>query len=117
MSALRMINKSTGAGRISLITGGASPVGLGAAAARLFVREGARVAISDLPSQEAKGQEVVAELNKMRAGSAIWVPLDVTKESQWAAAVGEVEKKFGPLDVLYNKLVCDIALFRPKSRL
>jgi 3alpha(or 20beta)-hydroxysteroid dehydrogenase len=81
---------------------------LGAAAGRLFVQEGARVAIADLPSQEKKGQEVVAELNKIRAGSAIWVPLDVTKDAQWASAVAEVEKKFGPLDVLYNKLVSNL---------
>lgn len=100
-----MINASTGLGRVSLITGGASPVGLGAAAGRVFAREGAKVVIADLPSKEASGQAVVAELNKIRAGSAIWVPLDVTKEAEWDRAVGEIEKKLGPLDVLFNKWV------------
>ncbi len=76
-------------GKIALVTGGAS--GLGAAIARAFVDEGAEVVIADI--DEAAGQALADEL-----GSARFVPLDVTQEAQWQAAVAGLER----LDVLVN---------------
>lgn len=76
-------------GKIALVTGGAS--GLGAAIARAFVAEGAEVVIADI--DEAAGQALADEL-----GSARFVPLDVTQEAQWQAAVAGLER----LDVLVN---------------
>ncbi len=41
----------------------------------------------------------------MGKGTAIWVPLDVTKQEEWPVAIKVIEDTFGPLDVLCNKSV------------
>jgi 3(or 17)beta-hydroxysteroid dehydrogenase len=81
-------------GKVALVTGGAS--GLGAASARMLVREGARVAITDL--NEAAGQALAKELGP---ATRFW-RLDVTREEDWAQVVDEVLAAFGRLDVLVN---------------
>jgi len=86
------------AGKVALITGGAQ--GLGAATARMFVREGARVAISDVNKEGA--QAVADEINAKHPNSAIAIAHDVTDESQWQRAVAETEKAFGGLHILVN---------------
>lgn len=58
-----MINASTGKGRVSLVTGSASPHGLGRAMINKFASEGAKVVVSDLPSRSKEGEEAVAQLN------------------------------------------------------
>lgn len=60
---MRMVNASTGKGRVSLVTGSASPVGLGRAMTRVFAREGAKVIVSDLKQREKEGLEAVKELD------------------------------------------------------
>ncbi|KAI9019101.1 short-chain dehydrogenase/reductase SDR [Hyaloraphidium curvatum] len=95
-----MVNASTGRGRVSLITGSSAAKGMGYSHARVFAREGAKIIISDVSNKEKEGRARVAELDAMHgAGTAIWIPLDVTSEEQWERAVGEIEDKFGPLDV------------------
>jgi 3(or 17)beta-hydroxysteroid dehydrogenase len=84
-------------GKVALISGGAR--GIGAATARLFAREGARVVIGDL--REAEGRRVEAELAAPGA-QALYIPLDVTSESAWEGAVATVVSRFGRLDVLVN---------------
>ena len=84
-------------GKVALISGGAR--GIGAATARLFAREGARVVIGDL--LEAEGRRVEAEL-VAQSGQALYVPLDVTSESAWERAVAAAVSRFGRLDVLVN---------------
>ena len=84
-------------GKVALISGGAR--GIGAATARLFAREGARVVIGDL--LEAEGRRVEAELSAP-GGHALYVPLDVTSESAWERAVAAAVGRFGRLDVLVN---------------
>ena len=84
-------------GKVALISGGAR--GIGAATARLFAREGARVVIGDL--LEAEGRRVEAELSAP-GGHALYVPLDVTSESAWERAVAAAVSRFGRLDVLVN---------------
>jgi NAD(P)-dependent dehydrogenase (short-subunit alcohol dehydrogenase family) len=84
-------------GKVALISGGAR--GIGAATARLFAREGARVVIGDL--LEAEGRRVEAEL-AAPGGHALYVPLDVTSESAWERAVSAAVGRFGRLDVLVN---------------
>ncbi len=82
------------AGKTALITGGAS--GIGAATARLFVAEGARVALCDI--QEQKGATLARELGE----AAFYVPLDVTSESSWRAAVVAAVGKFGAITTVIN---------------
>ncbi|WIM12522.1 glucose 1-dehydrogenase [Enhydrobacter sp.] len=84
--------------KVTLITGAAS--GMGAATARLFAREGARtVFVTD--QLEREGTAVVAEIEKA-GGKAVFLPLDVTREDQWRAAIGRIEAAGGGLDVLVN---------------
>ncbi|HST40030.1 MAG TPA: glucose 1-dehydrogenase [Conexibacter sp.] len=83
------------AGRVALITGAAR--GQGAAEARLFAREGARVVLCDLLA--AEGAAVARELGAERAE---FVPLDVTDEAGWERAVARAVVRFGRLDVLVN---------------
>ena len=85
-------------GKIALITGGAQ--GLGEAAARMLVREGARVAVTDVNIDGAK--KVAESLNAQRKGSAVAIPHDVTNEGDWVRALNQTEMAFGGLHVLVN---------------
>jgi NAD(P)-dependent dehydrogenase (short-subunit alcohol dehydrogenase family) len=84
-------------GKVAIITGGAH--GMGAEEARLFAREGAKVAIADL--REEDGRKVEAEIAEA-GGQAMFVSLDVSKEDQWERAVSQVLARFGKLDILVN---------------
>jgi 3alpha(or 20beta)-hydroxysteroid dehydrogenase len=81
-------------GKTALITGAAR--GQGEAMARLFVAEGARVALADVLDDE--GKRVAEELGE----AAQYLHLDVTEESHWTEGVAEVERQFGSLNVLIN---------------
>jgi len=85
------------AGKVALISGGAR--GLGAAEARLFAREGARVVIGDI--LEGGGRAVEGDI-RTEGGEAVFVRLDVTIETDWARAVATAVDRFGKLDVLVN---------------
>ena len=85
------------AGKVALISGGAR--GIGAATARLFAQEGARVVVGDL--LEPEGRALEAELTG-RGGQAAFVALDVTREADWERAVAAAGSRFGKLDVLVN---------------
>jgi 3(or 17)beta-hydroxysteroid dehydrogenase len=82
------------AGKVAIISGAAS--GMGAATARMFAREGAKVVIADVLEHE--GQQVADAIG----ASARFEPLDVTKEESWAAVVAATTRHFGKLDVLVN---------------
>lgn len=84
-------------GKVALITGGAR--GQGAAEARLFAGEGAKVVIADI--LDAEGEKLAAEIGES-GGDALFVHLDVTSEDQWQSAVAETVARFGKLDVLVN---------------
>ena len=84
-------------GKVAFISGGAR--GMGAAEARLFAREGAKVAIGDVLEEE--GRKVVEQISET-GGRAIFLPLDVTSESQWDSAIAATVREFGKLDVLVN---------------
>ena len=84
-------------GKVALISGGAR--GQGAVEARMFAREGAKVVFGDLLDDQ--GRMVEAEILEM-GGEATYVHLDVTSESDWAAAVATAVSRYGKLDVLVN---------------
>ncbi|MCZ8518508.1 MULTISPECIES: bifunctional aldolase/short-chain dehydrogenase [Paenibacillus] len=85
--------------KVALITGGAG--GIGSAAARRLVSEGAHVVLADLNLEGA--QNVAAEINeKFGENRAIAVKMDVTSEEQVAAAFAETALAYGGVDILVN---------------
>ena len=82
------------AGKVAIISGAAS--GMGAATARLFAREGAKVVIADVLEHE--GRQVADAIG----AAARFEPLDVTREEGWAAVVAAATRHFDKLDVLVN---------------
>ena len=80
--------------KVVLLSGGAS--GIGAATARMIVREGGKAIVAD--RDEAKGHALAAELGE----AAHFVPLDVVQEESWQAAVAASVEKFGALHGLLN---------------
>jgi NAD(P)-dependent dehydrogenase (short-subunit alcohol dehydrogenase family) len=88
------------AGKVAIISGAAS--GMGAATARRFAREGARVVIAD--QLEAEGRKVAEEINATNAPGeeAVFMRLDVTDEANWTQVVNEAMRRFGKLDIMVN---------------
>ena len=85
------------AGKVALVTGGAS--GIGQSIAELLAEEGASVVVADV--DELKGPEVVAGIKK--AGrDAVFLQQDVTSEPRWSEVVAEIARRFGKLDVLVS---------------
>jgi cyclopentanol dehydrogenase len=84
-------------GKVALISGGAR--GQGAAEARLFVNEGAKVVIGDVLDDQAN---LLAREINAKARAAVAVHLDVTRGTDWRNAVSACEKEFGGLDILIN---------------
>ena len=82
------------AGKVAIITGAAQ--GMGAAHAKLFVENGAKVVLTDL--NEEKGQAFAAELGE----NALFVKQNVASEEDWATVVAKAEEAFGPVNVLVN---------------
>ncbi len=82
-------------GKVALISGGAR--GMGAEEALLFAKEGARVVVGDV--LEGEGRDIAAQIP---GGQAIFVRLDVTKESDWQRAVSMAEEVYKRLDILVN---------------
>ena len=84
-------------GKVAIISDGAR--GLGAAEARLFASEGAKVGIGDI--REEEGRALEAEI-RGAGGEAMFLRLDVTDEGQWSDAVDAVMTAYGRLDILVN---------------
>ena len=82
------------AGKIALVTGGAS--GIGRASAMMLAREGARVAVSDINLDGAR--DVADEIGE----NAVAIAHDVTDETAWTMALDTVVAAFGGLHVLVN---------------
>ncbi|KAJ6083055.1 hypothetical protein N7467_007190 [Penicillium canescens] len=82
-------------GKVALVTGGCS--GFGAAIAKLFANEGAKVLIGDI---NIAGADAV--ISASPAGSVIAQELNVTQRADWDAAIERILKEFGQLDILIN---------------
>lgn len=81
-------------GKVAVITGAASGIGLGAV--ELFVAEGCKVVAADI--QDEKGRAL-----EQRFGGAVrYARCDVTEEAQIAAATALAKSEFGGLDILFN---------------
>jgi cyclopentanol dehydrogenase len=84
-------------GKVALISGAAR--GQGEAEARLFAAEGASVVLGDIRAE--LGERVASEIADA-GGNAVFTELDVSREADWARAVGLAESTFGKLDILVN---------------
>jgi 3alpha(or 20beta)-hydroxysteroid dehydrogenase len=85
------------AGRKALVTGGAR--GLGAGMAQALARAGAAVVIGDI--REDLGKATAEEL-RQEGATAEFVPLDVTDDASWEAAIAQAVEQLGGLDILVN---------------
>ena len=83
--------------KVAVITGGAS--GIGAATAKLFVSEGAKVVLVDL--NEEKGKAFEAELKALNA-EAFFVKANITSEEDVANVFKQTIEAFGKVDVVFN---------------
>ncbi len=86
-------------GKVALVTGGASGIGL--SAATLLAKEGAKVVIADFNVEGAK--QAAEDINK-QGGVAVAVFLDAGNEQSIKAAVDFTVEQFGTLTVLYNNV-------------
>jgi NAD(P)-dependent dehydrogenase (short-subunit alcohol dehydrogenase family) len=81
-------------GKVAVVTGGCSGIGLGTV--ELFLAEGAKVVVGDL--RDAKGKALEASY----AGRLAYVHCDVTSEADIAKTVNTAAQAFGGLDILFN---------------
>jgi NAD(P)-dependent dehydrogenase (short-subunit alcohol dehydrogenase family) len=85
------------AGKVALITGGAS--GIGHATALLFAHEGAVVALADVNADA--GQRVADEIVQA-GGGAFFQPTDVTRATDCRHLAERTIREFGRIDILFN---------------
>ena len=86
-------------GKVAIITGGASGIGL--ATVRKFVREGAKVMIADINLEQAEA--AAAEIDGEGFGGAVAaVAVNVSVYAEVEAAVTRTVEVFGKLDVIFN---------------
>ena len=84
-------------GRVAVVTGGNGGIGRGIALG--LAAAGAAVAV--LARNEEKNATVLAELRALSSASIV-LRLDVTDRAALAPAMAEVERKLGPVDILFN---------------
>jgi NAD(P)-dependent dehydrogenase (short-subunit alcohol dehydrogenase family) len=85
------------AGKVAIISGAAS--GMGAATARRFGKEGAKVVVADVLEEE--GRKVAADIVAAN-GVASFMKLDVTDEADWKRVVDATVAQYGRLDIMVN---------------
>jgi len=85
------------AGKVAIISGAAS--GMGAATARRFGKEGAKVVVADMLEDE--GRKVAADIVTAN-GVATFMALDVTNEADWTRVVDDTVAQYGRLDIMVN---------------
>lgn len=83
--------------KVAIITGAGS--GMGAAEAKLFAKEGAKVVATDI---NVENVEKVVEEIKQNGGEAIAVKQDVSKEEDWKMVMEETLSAFGTVHILVN---------------
>jgi len=83
--------------KVALITGGTS--GIGAATARLFAREGAKIAITGRRNE--LGERVVSEI-RSAGGDVIFIAADVARAEDCRRSIDETLAAYGRVDILFN---------------
>ena len=83
-------------GKVAIVTGSAR--GTGAATARRFAEEGARVLLGDI--RDELGESVAKEIGEQ----ALYQRLDVTQEDDWARGVRVAVDRLGGVDILVIKV-------------
>ncbi|MDA9409786.1 MULTISPECIES: SDR family NAD(P)-dependent oxidoreductase [unclassified Bradyrhizobium] len=87
-------------GKTAIISGAASPRGIGLATARRFVSEGARVAILDIDG--AAAEAAAKSLGPISGGTHLGLACNVADRESCAKAVDEAASAFGHIDILIN---------------
>lgn len=82
--------------RVALVTGAA--MGIGKAVALLFAKEGARILAADVNDTTAQTEREIREAG----GACLFVPTDISSESDVEALVRAGSERFGTIDVLLN---------------
>jgi NAD(P)-dependent dehydrogenase (short-subunit alcohol dehydrogenase family) len=85
------------AGKVGIITGGAS--GIGEATAAIFAKEGCSVIIADIDSGNGSR---VCKLIMEQGGKCRFIQHDVVNEDSWKALIAEVMRLYNQLDILVN---------------
>ncbi|KAJ6330530.1 hypothetical protein OIU76_009176 [Salix suchowensis] len=84
------------AGKVAIITGGAS--GIGEITSRLFVEHGAKVIVADV--QDQAGQSLCKELGA--GDNVFYVHCDVTRDADVKNVVDVAISRYGKLDIMFN---------------
>lgn len=84
-------------GKVAVITGGIS--GIGAASAKLFAEEGAKLVLIDM--NEKLGEEFTSDLES-KGHDVIFIKANVTSQEDAANVFDQTIEKFGKLDILFN---------------
>ena len=92
-----MADKGRVAGKVALVTGGAS--GLGAASARRLAAEGAKVMLTDVAADAGLA---ICDQIQDAGGAAAFETHDVTRPADWERVVAATTQRFGRLDILVN---------------
>lgn len=98
------------AGKVAIVTGAAS--GIGAATARLFADEGAKLVLADW--DEERGQLVLSDV-RSRGAEARFVKTDVSKPEDTEAMVRAAVESYGRLDVIFNNAGIEGEMNKPTA--
>ena len=86
-------------GRVGIVSGGG--MGMGEAVAKRWSREGAAVVVTDV--DEEAGARTAATINDT-GGRALFVPADVTSESDWKRVTDAAVSNFGKVTTATNSM-------------
>lgn len=84
--------------KVAIVTGASS--GMGAATAKLFAREGAKVAVADITEDD--GQVVSAAINQAGQNVSFFQKCDIASEDDWQALAQATISHYGRIDILIN---------------